>query len=38
MQRLVSLVKLAKDKLREPGRLSVVLHLLERIDEELRLV
>ncbi|WP_374380566.1 hypothetical protein [Dongia sp.] len=36
--RLVSLVKLAKDKLREPGRLSVVLHLLERIDEELRLI
>ena len=37
-RRLASLVKLAKEKLGEPGRLSVVLHLLERIDEELRLI
>lgn len=37
-RRLVGLVDLASQKLAEPGGLSVVLHLLERIDEELRLI
>ncbi|WP_374652246.1 hypothetical protein [Dongia sp.] len=36
-ERLLPLVKLARQQLREPGHLSVALYLMERIDEELRL-